>query len=710
MIHIIRFLIVCLFINSEFLIPETAAFDAKSLAQFTKDKNVKPDDVKTAIEVLQDKGKRDVLLKTLRGLQAANETINQPQQTSAVTKTFDSFSDQILHFMGQCSKLFEDLTTTIAKLEDFEVSKKALFLVGTLCMFIVLSLFIEKAMERLKKNILHRLPPNTLATVDRVGSIGASFIATLLSAGILLFTAHKFPEFRHPLQVFVHVFIVLRLISITAHQIIFYYAPDLGSADSAERIDLMASRKTYFHHLLFLTWAVAIFVFAAAILAAIGLPKESMAFLKKLIQSIAFIIILVTVWEFRYSHDLKLFIFDRWLENAPDFLKPLTRVLSKHYHYFFTLVIAILLYSGVEIFDAIHNPFQAFMGGIFMIMTWSAGKYGIDLFSKFLSKQQKNRSMIVASLAQSHVMVIAALRITWYLFIAGAILSLVGIDVINYLSDSSIQPYIRRFISVVMILLAIRLVWIAVNYMIDQRLKVRKIAGNFIEPTQFVKTMAPIFRSLIHWLLVVFAGVLTLEEFGMPVLPIFYGVGFLGIAVSLGAQSLVKDFINGFFTLMEGNIAVGEVVSIGANTGTVESLSLRGVVLRHSNGALQTIPFSEVTSIINRSRDYMVITIDLAVSLKADIKAVDDVLQEAYQAMTQDPLYQSMIIAPIIISGVDKISDHAIHVIATIRIKPDPANKFIRAFNRKLKICLQKVPHILPEPTVINLLPKTQNL
>lgn len=706
MIRIVHFFIICIFINSGFLISEASSFDAKSLAQFTKDRNVKPDDVKTAIDVLQDKGKRDVLLKTLRGIQAANETINQPQQTSAVTKTFDSFSDQILHFMSQCSKLFEDLTATIAKLEDFEVSKKVLFLIAALCMFIVFAFFMEKAIERLKKNILHRFPISTLTTVDRVGSVAASFISTLLSSGILLFIAQKFPDFRHPLQIFVHVFIVLRLISIVAHQIIFYYASEPGGSDHQETQDFMASRKNYFRHLIFLAWGVAILVFAGAILAAIGLPQESIAFLKKLIQSMAFIIILVSVWELRYSHDLKLFIFDHWMENAPDFLKPLTRVLSKHYHYFFTLIIAILLYSGVEIFDTIHNPFQAFVGGVFMILTWSAGKYGIDLFSKFLSKQQKNRSMIVASLAQSHVMVIAVLRITWYLFIAGVILNLVGIDVLDYLSDSSIQPHIRRFISVIMILLVIRLVWIAVNHMIDQRLKVRKIGNRFIEPTQFVKTMAPIFRSLIHWLLVVFAGVLTLEEFGMPVLPIFYGVGFLGIAVSLGAQSLVKDFINGFFTLMEGNIAVGEVVSIGTNTGTVESLSLRGVVLRHSNGALQTIPFSEVTSIINRSRDYMIVTIDLAVSLKADIQTVDAVLQEAYQAMTEDTFYQSMIIAPIVISGVDKISDHAVHVIANIRIKPDPTNKFIRAFNRKLKICLQNAPHILPEPTVVNLLPK----
>jgi small-conductance mechanosensitive channel len=164
-----------------------------------------------------------------------------------------------------------------------------------------------------------------------------------------------------------------------------------------------------------------------------------------------------------------------------------------------------------------------------------------------------------------------------------------------------------------------------------------------------------------------------------------YLMSAFALAISLGAQSLVKDVINGFFALVDGSFAVGDVVTVGTHTGTVESLSLRAIILRHRDGSLQTIPFSEVGNIINRSRDYTVVPIDIATSYKTKIGNVYEALSLAVADISKDPTFGKMILEPLKITGVDRFAENAVHVSASIKITPDPLNYFAREFNRCLK-------------------------
>jgi small conductance mechanosensitive channel len=157
-------------------------------------------------------------------------------------------------------------------------------------------------------------------------------------------------------------------------------------------------------------------------------------------------------------------------------------------------------------------------------------------------------------------------------------------------------------------------------------------------------------------------------------------------AISLGAQSLVKDVINGFFTLIDGNVIVGDVVTIGNYSGTVESLSIRAIFLRHSTGALQRIPFSEISNIINSSRDYAILPIDIATSYRTDIGHVYEALKRTGEEMVNDITFGKMILEPLTISGIDKFADNAVHVMANFKIKPAFRDTFTREFNRRLKI------------------------
>ncbi len=277
------------------------------------------------------------------------------------------------------------------------------------------------------------------------------------------------------------------------------------------------------------------------------------------------------------------------------------------------------------------------------------------------------------------------LQLIWHTMFILTLSEIWGADPIELATSPDVQPYISKAISIGIILVIIRTLWGWADHIAQAHIRGRLVGKKVIESSQFVKTVTPILNSVAHWILAIMAIILILVEFGQDVRPMLYSLGVIGIAISLGAQSLVKDIINGILTLMEGNIAVGEVVTIGANTGTVESLSLRSIVLRHFNGALQTIPFSEVTNIINKSRDYTSYSINFAVPHRTDLTRALELLNQAFSDIKADTEFGKMILADLAVTGIDTISDTGVTITGSIRIKPDPKNRFGRAFNKYLQ-------------------------
>jgi small-conductance mechanosensitive channel len=212
-----------------------------------------------------------------------------------------------------------------------------------------------------------------------------------------------------------------------------------------------------------------------------------------------------------------------------------------------------------------------------------------------------------------------------------------------------------------------------------------------------IKTVSPIIRSTIHWVLVILAGLLILSELNINIMPIIYSFSVIGLAISIGSQTLVKDLINGVMTLFEGNIAVGDVVTIGAFKGEVESISLRCVYLRHGTGELQTIPFSEVNNVINHSRDYGVADIQFPVAYQADLKEVERALQTTYEQIRHDKDYTGYIKGELKPLKVSQLDEWGIKVHASIKTIPDPSNLFLEEFYRLLISELQShnIPMVL---------------
>lgn len=198
-------------------------------------------------------------------------------------------------------------------------------------------------------------------------------------------------------------------------------------------------------------------------------------------------------------------------------------------------------------------------------------------------------------------------------------------------------------------------------------------------------TLVPLLRSVLQGVIGVLAALLILSELGVDIGPLLAGAGILGLAVGIGAQSLVKDIITGVSILLEDGASLGDVVEAAGHTGVVEEMRVRVMQLRDLAGAVHLIPYSEVTTVINYTKDFSFYLMEVGVAYREDTDEVCAVLNDVCDDMRSEPLYAFDILEPLEILGVDKFADSA--VIIKCRLKTRPGRQWAvgREFNRRMK-------------------------
>lgn len=204
------------------------------------------------------------------------------------------------------------------------------------------------------------------------------------------------------------------------------------------------------------------------------------------------------------------------------------------------------------------------------------------------------------------------------------------------------------------------------------------------EYKMIMNTASPIIQSAINWVLMTITLLLILSEFKVNIMPIIYSFSVLGLAVSIGSQTLVKDLINGLLTLLEGNMAVGDRVTIGSSVGNVESISLRCIHLRRLTGELETIPFSEVAIITNHSRDFTVAKVVVIVGFEAKVDDVERIFRESFESIKSNPKLRSMIEDDLSFYGVEEIGEYGVKISASAKVKLDPSRTLQVELNRRI--------------------------
>jgi small-conductance mechanosensitive channel len=183
-------------------------------------------------------------------------------------------------------------------------------------------------------------------------------------------------------------------------------------------------------------------------------------------------------------------------------------------------------------------------------------------------------------------------------------------------------------------------------------------------------TMMPLLRGFSRAAIVVLVALIVLSSLGLDIGPLLAGAGVVGLALSFGSQALVRDIVSGIFFMLDDAFRVGEYIDTGKLKGTVEHLSLRSLQLRHQNGQLHTIPYGQLASVSNFSRDWCTIKFNLRLARDTDLEAVRKTVKQIGQAMLQEPALKDEILAPLKLQGVADIVDNALVVRLKFTAKP----------------------------------------
>lgn len=213
------------------------------------------------------------------------------------------------------------------------------------------------------------------------------------------------------------------------------------------------------------------------------------------------------------------------------------------------------------------------------------------------------------------------------------------------------------------------------------------------------RTIITLVQRVLIIALAAIVGLVILSEVGINIAPLLAGAGVLGLAVGLGAQTMIKNLIEGVAIILEDSFAVGDVVEIGGKSGVIEAISMRMVRLRDYSGYVHTIPFSQIVTITNMTRDFAFAVFNLGVGYGEDIDRVIDVMKAEAAALRADSRLGPVIVADLEIAGVDKLGTSAVVIQARIKVQPPIEQWNVqRAFNRRIKLAFDREGIELPFP------------
>jgi moderate conductance mechanosensitive channel len=211
------------------------------------------------------------------------------------------------------------------------------------------------------------------------------------------------------------------------------------------------------------------------------------------------------------------------------------------------------------------------------------------------------------------------------------------------------------------------------------------------------RTISQLLRSVGRVVITVIALLLTFNLF-IDIGPILAGAGILGLAVSFGAQSLVKDVISGFFILFENQFAIGDVIEAGGKSGVVEKMTLRVVVLRDVEGAMHVIPNGEIKVVSNMTRGWSRAVVDIGVAYDEDVDHALAVVRDEAAQFTTDKIWGPQLDGPVEVPGVESLGDSAVVIRTLIRTQPGSQWNAAREFRRRMKNRLDREGIEIPFP------------
>jgi small-conductance mechanosensitive channel len=201
---------------------------------------------------------------------------------------------------------------------------------------------------------------------------------------------------------------------------------------------------------------------------------------------------------------------------------------------------------------------------------------------------------------------------------------------------------------------------------------------------QRARTAAKLVRSLGRAVLTVVGILMVLDQLDFNISPLLASAGVVGLAVSFGSQSLVRDYVTGFFLQLEHQFALGDVIRIGPVEGTVENITLRLVYLRDGTGALHIIPNGQIAQVTNLTRSWGRVAVDAEVSWRDSDRALA-AAQKAADALGLDPAWGDALLDPPRVMGLERLGPGTVTIRTVARVDPYRRDDVARDLRRRIK-------------------------
>lgn len=201
---------------------------------------------------------------------------------------------------------------------------------------------------------------------------------------------------------------------------------------------------------------------------------------------------------------------------------------------------------------------------------------------------------------------------------------------------------------------------------------------------QRARTAAKLVRHAGRAVLTVVGILMVLDQLDFNISPLLASAGVVGLAVSFGSQSLVRDYVTGFFLQLEHQFALGDVIRIGAVEGTVENITLRLVYLRDGTGALHIIPNGQIAQVTNLTRAWGRVAVDSEVAWR-DSDRAERAVQQAADSLGADPAWADALLDPPRVMGLEKLGTGTVTLRTVARVDPYRRDDVARDLRRRIK-------------------------
>lgn len=272
--------------------------------------------------------------------------------------------------------------------------------------------------------------------------------------------------------------------------------------------------------------------------------------------------------------------------------------------------------------------------------------------------------------------------------------------VITNLQEWVISELPGIIITVLLLMVLFRVVSYALKRLkrtlIDRAQKSEK--GDAFEIEKRINTLVGIVKGAIKIVLWVIFLMIILKKFGVDIGPILASAGIIGVAIGFGSQELVRDFISGFFILLENQVRTGDVAVINGTGGLVEKIELRTITLRDFSGVVHIFQNGKINTLSNMTKEWSAMVFDIGVAYKENVDTVMEVMREVGDSMQNDEKFKDDILEPIEIFGLDQFGNSALIIKARIKTRPIQQWTIGREYRKRLKIAFDERNIEIPFP------------